>query len=118
MLTLEEFRVLEESLWQAETRFDRGYLERVLHPEFFEFGRSGRIWTRAESMAMQPGEIDAVLPLPDFAVRPLGDDAVLVTYTSIVRHEQLDYANRSSVWVRDGGEWRIRFHQGTPVQPE
>jgi hypothetical protein len=31
---------------------------------------------------------------------------------------ETDYANRSSVWVRDGEEWRILFHQGTPVRPE
>ena len=27
-------------MWRAETRFDPDYLERVLHPDFFEFGRS------------------------------------------------------------------------------
>lgn len=104
-------------MWQAETRFDRDYLERVLHPDFFEFGRSGRTWTRDATMAVEPGEIDAVLPLPDLTVCPLGADAVLVTYRSIVRHGELDYANRSSIWVRDGEAWRLRFHQGTPVTP-
>lgn len=115
MSTPQQFRDLEESLWRAETRFDRDYLERVLHPDFFEFGRSGRTWTRAQTTAMESGEIDAVLPLPDFAVSQLGDDAILVTYRSIVGHEELDYANRSSIWVRDGDAWRLRFHQGTPV---
>ena len=104
-------------MWRAETRFDPGYLERVLHPDFFEFGRSGRTWTRAETMAAGPGAIDAVLPLPDLTVRELGEGTVLVTYRSIVRHEHVDHANRSSIWVRDGGAWRLRFHQGTPVDP-
>jgi hypothetical protein len=27
-------RDLEESLWRPETRYDRAYLERVLHPEY------------------------------------------------------------------------------------
>jgi hypothetical protein len=117
MLTPEEFRDLEESLWRAETRYDRDYLESVLHPDFFEFGRSGRTWTRAETMTSEPGQIDIVLPLPDFTVAPLGADAVLLTYRSIVRHEDLHYANRSSIWVRDGESWRIRFHQGTPFTP-
>ena len=118
MSTPQEFRDLEESMWRAETRFDRDYLERVLHPDFFEFGRSGRTWTRAETIAMEGGQIDAVLPLPDLTVAELGADTVLVTYRSIVRHEELDYANRSSIWVRDAGAWRLRFHQGTPVRPE
>ena len=45
----EELRILEESLWRHETRFDRDYLQRVLHPDFFEFGRSGRVWTRDDT---------------------------------------------------------------------
>jgi hypothetical protein len=67
-----EFRGLEESMWRAETRFDHAYLERVLHPNFFEFGRSGRIWARQDTLAMEPGEIEARFPLPDFAVHPIG----------------------------------------------
>jgi ribonuclease HI len=55
--------------------------------------------------------------LPDLTVAELGADTVLVTCLSIVRHERLDYANRSSIWVRDGDAWRLRFHQGTPVRP-
>jgi ribonuclease HI len=23
---------------------------------------------------------------------------------------------RSSLWLRDGGRWRLRFHQGTPAE--
>jgi hypothetical protein len=114
----QEFRDLEESMWRAETRFDRDYLERVLHPDFFEFGRSGRRWTREETMAMESGEIDAVLPLTGFTVTELGQDTVLVTYLSIVWHGEVDYANRSSIWVRDGDAWRLRFHQGTPVRSD
>jgi hypothetical protein len=110
-----EFRALEESLWRAETRFDRAYLERVLHPEFAEFGRSGRVWTREETIAAEAGEIDAELPLPDFAVWPLSADVVLLTYRTVVRHASVDHANRSSVWVRDGPTWRLRFHQATPA---
>lgn len=112
-----EFRELEESMWRTETRFDRDYLERVLHPDFFEFGRSGRVWVREDTLTSEPGEIDARFPLPDFAVHPIDSDTVLVTYTSIVRHETWDYANRSSIWVRDAGTWRLRFHQATPRNP-
>lgn len=28
----QRLRELEESLWRAETRFDRAHMERVLHP--------------------------------------------------------------------------------------
>jgi hypothetical protein len=55
---------------------------------------------------------------PRLSVHPIGASTVLVTYTSAVRHEAWDYANRSSIWVRDAGTWRLRFHQATPTNPQ
>jgi hypothetical protein len=41
---------------------------------------------------------------------------VLVTYRA--EPPEADGASlRSTVWVRDAGTWRARFHQGTPVEP-
>jgi len=97
--------------WRAETRFDRDYLQQVLHPDFLEFGRSGRVWTRHDTMTAEPGPIDAWLA--DFAVYPLSDTAVLVTYTSHVQHERMDVGRRSSIWIRAGSSWQLRLHQGT-----
>ncbi|HET8877824.1 MAG TPA: DUF4440 domain-containing protein, partial [Arthrobacter sp.] len=39
-----------------------------------------------------------------------GSDAVLLTYRSRTRTGAV---LRSSLWVLDGGQWRLRFHQGT-----
>ena len=115
-MTEGNFRDLEESLWRAETRFDRAHLERVLHQDFFEFGRSGRTWTREETLNTAPGDIAAQLPLPDFAVHELSADTVLVTSTSVTGHDPVVAARRSSIWLRGGDTWRLRFHQGTPAE--
>jgi hypothetical protein len=40
-----------------------------------------------------------------------GAGAVLVTYEVLAPRRSL----RSSVWVQDAGEWRLLFHQRTPV---
>jgi hypothetical protein len=45
----EKLKQLEESLWRSETRFDNEYMNRTLAPDFFEFGRSGRAYTREEN---------------------------------------------------------------------
>lgn len=37
-------KVLEEGMWLSETRFDQLWLSRHVHPEFKEFGRSGRVY--------------------------------------------------------------------------
>jgi hypothetical protein len=106
---------LEESLWISETRFDREYMEGVLSSDFFEFGRSGRLWKREETLAAPFHEINATIPLKDFAVHPISDDVVLVTYVSELHDEVLEVGNRSSLWVRTPKDWQLRFHQGTKV---
>jgi len=109
---------LEESLWRPETRFDRKFMEEVIAQDFFEFGRSGRIYERADTLGAAPQPLDAVLPLPDFKVRLLNADSAQVTYNSVVRSNGVvDYGRRSSIWSRTGRGWVLRFHQGTPYRP-
>ena len=106
---------LEESLWRPETRFDREYMEELLTDDFFEFGRSGQIYSREEVLSVPTQEIDIDLPLEDFEVHEVSEGVVLVTYVSEVQYEELEVGNRSSLWVKRDGRWRLRFHQGTPV---
>jgi hypothetical protein len=107
-------RKLEESLWRAETRFDREYMEQLLAPDFVEFGRSGQVHSRADTLSAPAGSITATLR--DLAVQPIGSDVALVTYVSEVGDgENATIGNRSSIWTSDHGHWRLRFHQGTPA---
>ncbi len=114
---LEEIRKLEESLWQAETRFDNALMDQVFARDFFEFGRSGRTYDRQE-MLFEPAdfrEIAAAIPLPEFRARHITDDVVQTTYISEVVYDgKIQRGNRSSIWSWIDGAWRLRFHQGTP----
>jgi len=108
---------LEECMWRAETRFDLAFMERTLAPDFFEFGRSGRAWTREQILDMAGRRIDAVLPLPNLQVRLLDADTAQLTYDSEVSFDGVvEHAHRSSIWSRTAGGWVLRFHQGTPFQ--
>jgi hypothetical protein len=112
----DQLRCLEESLWRAETRFDRDHMNEVLAPDFLEFGRSGRVYRREDTLDVPAQRIDVTLPLGKFAVRSIAADVALVTYVSEVTYGEVnEVANRSSLWSRHAGGWRIRFHQGTPV---
>ena len=113
----EDFRALEESLWRSETRFDATYMRRVLSSDFFEFGRSGRVYDRESILRIgEPGDlIRARLPLADFTVSVLAPSVVLVAYVSEIMDEVVQRANRSSIWIREEEGWRLRFHQGTPA---
>jgi uncharacterized protein DUF4440 len=47
----DELQQLEESLWIAQTRFDNAYMEQILSPEFVQFGRSGKVYGREETLS-------------------------------------------------------------------
>ncbi|MCI5048682.1 MAG: DUF4440 domain-containing protein [Aquisalinus sp.] len=115
---LETLRQLEESLWQAETRFDDQYMAQILAKDFFEFGRSGKRYRREEMFFGSQGKTDirAKLPLPHFSARYLSYEVVQTTYISeVVDGEKVQFANRTSIWTRQSGNWQLRFHQGTPT---
>jgi hypothetical protein len=111
--TYDQLVELEHALWQAQTRFDNDFMERVLAEDFAEFGRSGRVYARADTLAVTGETIEA--HLRDFRLSMLAEDVALLTYVSEVRHQVLDLANRSSIWVRRDSRWQLRFHQGTPT---
>ena len=111
----DELQRLEEYLWRAETRYDDRYMREVMAPDFLEFGRSGRVSRREDSLTVPRRPIDAVLPLPDFSARLLHPDVAQVTYNSAVTYDGVvQRARRSSIWSRTPSGWTLRFHQGTP----
>jgi hypothetical protein len=108
---------LEEELWREETRFDRKRMTEIIAPDFIEFGRSGRIYRKEDSLAVSRQPIDAQFPLPDFEARLLHPDVAQVTYNSAVRYDGVvQRARRSSIWSRIPGGWILRFHQGTSYE--
>jgi ribonuclease HI len=102
---------LERELLGPLVRGDIGRTAVLLHPDFMEIGSSGRVWTRdAMMMALEedPGERTDIEIL---GADRIGTSAVLLTYRNFARSGT---TLRSSLWVLDGGRWRLRFHQGTP----
>ena len=93
-----ELQCLEQELWIAETRFDRAYMETVMAPDFFEFGRSGRIYKREEILAHGSGTIEAVIPLQNLNIKLLTADVAQVTYDSEATFDGVvEKARRSSI---------------------
>jgi len=110
---------LEEELWREETRFDPRRMTEVISPDFFEFGRSGRTYTRDDSLAIPRQPIQVMFPLQDFRARLLHPDVAHVTYNSAVTYGGvIQHARRSSIWSRTPSGWVLRFHQGTPFNAE
>jgi hypothetical protein len=106
---------LEEAMWREETRFDKAFMEQALAPDFFEFGRSGRTYTRQQILDLPKEPVVAQRLLEDLRVRLLDANTAQLTYNSRVRYRDVvESARRSSIWSRSGDTWVLRFHQGTP----
>jgi hypothetical protein len=109
---------LEEAMWRAQTRYDLTFQEQRFAKDFFEFGRSGRTYTREQMVRTDSQPISATLPLDALAFRRLDRDTIQLTYNSHVTYDGLtEHARRSSIWSLIDGQWVMRFHQGTPYTP-
>ena len=117
---LATLRELESRTFKPEIRRDRARLDVLIHPEFFEFGSSGRSYSRGDILELLPlDRSDSKVWAQDWSVRPLGKPFALLTYKSA--HERPDgtlerHALRSSVWALTAQGWQIYFHQGTPTE--
>jgi hypothetical protein len=91
-------------------------MDRTFAPDFHEFGRSGRRYTREDLLPNgQTEAIDATLHT--LSVTELSSTIALITYRSELRRPTgTEWANRASLWDRASGRWQLRFHQGTPCE--
>jgi hypothetical protein len=118
---LATLQALEVELHRPAARSDAGRLDALLHPEFLEFGRSGRSYTKADILDhLLAAATHATVVSNSFALRPLGPDVALLTYRAA--HRGADgglerHTLRCSIWQRGTAGWQMSFHQGTPTEP-
>lgn len=114
-----KLKLLEENLWKTDFRFDVSKMDKVLALDFFEFGRSGKIYQRKDTLSINSQKIPCVFPLTDLNIRLLNENTAQVTYISVVNYlESKEKSLRSSIWSRLDNRWQLRFHQGTPLEIE
>jgi ribonuclease HI len=102
---------LEMVLLSSEGRSDPERLEELIHDDFYEIGRSGKYWVRDEV-------ISTLLTIPRQVQQATFDRVVElapgVAHVRFRTQDAVGVVHRSSIWMRDGGSWRQRYHQGTP----
>ena len=106
----------ERALLDPAVRRDRAQVEALLAEDFQEFGSSGRVWDRRTIVDSLATEVYTAPTAEQKHCTRITDDVALVTYrtarlenSSGPRTETL----RSSLWIKESGQWRVRFHQGT-----
>jgi ribonuclease HI len=109
-----EVLALEHVLLGSEGRPDRQRLVSLLHPDFEEFGEAGELRTRDELLSADDnGESSPRIGLPD--ISSIAPGAILLTYTMSGADGEV---RRSSLWLKTGSRWQLRFRQGTVVREE
>jgi hypothetical protein len=102
---------LEQRLMHPSVRASPDQVARLLADEFIEFGSSGRIYDKRQTIELlqqEQGGRDTQPTITDFSARRLSADVILLTYR-VVENRTI----RSSIWKLADGEWRMVFHQGT-----
>jgi hypothetical protein len=115
----EILQTLEIELHKSSLRQDITRLNALLHPDFVEFGRSGKRYSRADILKMLPAEQDRPVIWADhFDLRMLSPSIALLTYQSahVMTDGKLERcAWRTSIWQATDDGWQMSFHQGTPI---
>jgi hypothetical protein len=107
----------ELRLLDPEVRASPELVGALLHPEFHEFGASGRHWDRVSIIAALAGATDReAAPIVASGMKGvrLAPDVVHLTFET---EHNGSRAHRSSLWRRTSGEWLLYFHQATPFAP-
>jgi hypothetical protein len=110
----------ENSLISAKKKDDAAFFKRTLAENFSLVGIDGTLLQRQEA-AVNLGDSGLVELTPyDMKVISAGDAAAIVTYDAIVREAPQEdqgspprYQHFSSVWINQGGQWKLQFHQTT-----
>ena len=100
---------LEKSFLTDEVRADPASVAALLHPDWVEVGKSGRVWSKADKLAeVSPGlgtEFELI------KVERIAPEVIMVQWRGL---SDRGNSRRVSVWVRDGNRWLMRYQQGTP----
>jgi hypothetical protein len=109
----------ELRLLDAEVRRSPERLGALLHPDFYEFGSSGRLWDRASVLAELTGKaVPGSRPLTTSRMKGVQLAPDLVHLTFDTEEDNGRRVHRSSLWRRTEVGWRLYFHQGTPFRSD
>lgn len=116
---LAELTALESELHHPGATCARARLERLLHPDFHEVGRSGTRYARQTVIDFLADR--TCLPRVvayDHRLERLADDVALLHFASHGVDSdgtRIHAALRMSVWRRTSRGWQLHYHQGTPA---
>ena len=111
--------VAEKSFVDAAKKGDAAYFKRTLTNDFSFVAFDGQLYDRQDMLDQFGGGGLDLLPY-DMKVVTAGDDVAIVTYDVVLRVPAAEdqgppprYQHFSTVWVKQGGAWKMKFQQKT-----
>ena len=111
----------EKAIPEAQKKHDLDFYKHTLTDDFVAVGTDAKIHDKNEILE-DLGSTDLVEYRPyDIQVVTLNEGAAVVTYDVIIRMSKYDediprYQHISSVWVKLGDQWKLRFQQATAAR--
>ena len=110
----------EKSLIEAKKKDDGAFFKRTLTEDFTLVGVDGELHERQDAVDELGDSGLLELTAYDIKVVAVGENAAIVTYDAVVRKAPEEdqgppprYQHFSSVWVKQGDAWKLKFHQAT-----
>lgn len=110
----------EKGLLEAKKKDDGAFFKRTLTEDFSLVGVDGKLLEGQEAVDNLGDSGLLELTPYDIKVVAVGEDGAIVTYDAIVREKPEEdqgppprYQHFSSVWVKQGDAWKLKFHQAT-----
>jgi hypothetical protein len=112
---------LEKSFTDAQKRHDRESVKNTVADDFISIGNNGEPETKADLLSDLASDEHLEYRIYNPQVVSVNDNAAVVTYDVIVRLVHYDedtprYQHVSSVWVKQGNDWKLKFRQATPTE--
>lgn len=111
----------EKNFLAAVKKGDAGFLNRTLTEDFSYVESDGQLHERQEAID-DLGDGGTEITPYSFKVVPAGDNTAIVTYDAIVKVPDSEdqgppprYQHYTSIWVKQAGEWKLKFQQTTPT---
>jgi ribonuclease HI len=110
---------LRNTILQYEKElFDKSFCENDqairarLDDDILEYGQTGKIYHRNEILEYLRNAGDRSIEILDFKLEKLCGSCCIAHYRFETEGKQ---AFRTSIWVQIDNQWKLKFHQGTPV---
>lgn len=115
----QQVRDLEVELFDPKIRHSKEKLNELIADNFTEYTSSGRQTTKQDTVTSLSIERSLTIEATNMTATQLADSVMLICYEARktdVGSGSIKDSFRSSIWKRNGKQWQIVFHQGTPKQ--